>query len=92
MDHEQYPAALTEGWDQPAAEELQWETYSDNAGLPKRKVTYVPFGTWQSYLYNRGVLLGKFLTLVQFCLISLNFCKQILGTKISHHYHCHYHH
>lgn len=33
--------------------------------------------------YNGGVLLGKFLTLVQFHLISLNFCKQLLGTNTS---------
>lgn len=45
-----------------------------------------------SYLYNSGVLLGKFLTLVQFCLISLNFCKQILGIKTSQNYHCYSHH
>ena len=44
------------------------------------------FQDWQHYLYSGVVLLGKFLTLVQFCLISLNFCKQLLGTKTSQHF------
>lgn len=43
--------------------------------------SFIPSGMWYSYLHNSRVLLGKFLTLVQFCLISLNFCKQFLEPK-----------
>lgn len=93
--HEKYTSALTEGWGQPLAK--------SSAYLSKNKliVTVQIFLSWRSlmfllghgsYLYNSGVLLGKFLTLVQFCLISLNFCKQILGTKTSQNYHCYSHH
>lgn len=64
------------------------KTYSDKQDLPMLEIIYMPSGIRQNYLYNSGVLLGKFLTLVQLCLIPLDFCKQILETKVSQqHYH-----
>lgn len=56
------------------------EIYSDGE-IFLRWRSFTPSGMWYSYLHNSGVLLGKFLTLVQFCLISLNFCKQFLEPK-----------